>query len=292
MGGKIMPKKEKAPREYRGVIDEIRQQQMKTKDMSVKGKLEYFWDYYKVHTIVIILVIFFLAMFIRDVSAAKDYNFYCITFNAHRLSGENLANEFAKYAKLDTENYECYIDASSGLSLTSYTEYDMATVQKLMAVIQLGDLDVTVFNSELFNNYAKNEMFVDLRTIMSEQELNGYRNYLYYVDYAEILASQEDEDFSLETPAETKDDGQRQKEIEEETERHRHPENMEDPVPVGVFLEDSPFVKGSDAYPNLIPVFGFISSSQRTDTAKQYLKFLWDETIDFSQMIDTDSIVE
>ncbi len=67
-----MSKKEKSPKEYRGVIDEIRQQQMKTKEMSAKGKLEYFWDYYKVHTIVAILVIFFAAMFIRDIVDRKS----------------------------------------------------------------------------------------------------------------------------------------------------------------------------------------------------------------------------
>ena len=86
-----MSKKEKSPKEYRGVIDEIRQQQMKTKEMSAKGKLEYFWDYYKVHTIVAILVIFFAAMFIRDIVTAKDYNFYSILFNARQLSGDSLA---------------------------------------------------------------------------------------------------------------------------------------------------------------------------------------------------------
>ena len=167
-----MSKKEKSPKEYRGVIDEIRQQQMKTKEMSAKGKLEYFWDYYKVHTIVAILVIFFAAMFIRDVATAKDYNFYSILFNARQLSGDGLESAFSEYAGLDTENYECYIDASTGLSLTSFTEYDMATVQKLMATIQIGDLDTVVFNSELFNNYAGNEMFLDLRTVLSEEELN------------------------------------------------------------------------------------------------------------------------
>ena len=140
-----MSKKEKSPKEYRGVIDEIRQQQMKTKEMSAKGKLEYFWDYYKVHTIVAILVIFFAAMFIRDIATAKDYNFYSILFNARQLSGDSLESAFSEYAGLDTENYECYIDASTGLSLTSFTEYDMATVQKLMATIQIGDLDTVGF---------------------------------------------------------------------------------------------------------------------------------------------------
>ncbi len=283
-----MSKKEKSPKEYRGVIDEIRQQQMKTKEMSAKGKLEYFWDYYKVHTIVAILVIFFAAMFIRDIVTAKDYNFYSILFNARQLSGDSLESAFSEYAGLDTENYECYIDASTGLSLTSFTEYDMATVQKLMATIQIGDLDTVVFNSELFNNYAGNEMFLDLRTILSEEELNAWKDYLYYIDYVEVAAEREDVDVE-ESPAEkdAADDETRQQEILEETNRHRSPEGMAEPVPVGIFMEASPFAEKSGAYSDLVPVFGFVSTSKRTETGKQFLEFLWDDTIDFAQMIDT-----
>ena len=283
-----MSKKEKSPKEYRGVIDEIRQQQMKTKEMSAKGKLEYFWDYYKVHTIVAILVIFFAAMFIRDIVTAKDYNFYSILFNARQLSGDSLESAFSEYAGLDTENYECYIDASTGLSLTSFTEYDMATVQKLMATIQIGDLDTVVFNSELFNNYAGNEMFLDLRTILSEEELNAWKDYLYYIDYVEVAAEREDMDVE-EAPAEkdAADDETRQQEILEETNRHRSPEGMAEPVPVGIFMEASPFAEKSGAYSDLVPVFGFVSTSKRTETGKQFLEFLWDDTIDFAQMIDT-----
>ena len=283
-----MSKKEKSPKEYRGVIDEIRQQQMKTKEMSAKGKLEYFWDYYKVHTIVAILVIFFAAMFIRDVATAKDYNFYSILFNARQLSGDGLESAFSEYAGLDTENYECYIDASTGLSLTSFTEYDMATVQKLMATIQIGDLDTVVFNSELFNNYAGNEMFLDLRTVLSEEELNVWKDYLYYIDYVEVAAEREDVDVE-EALAEkgAADDETRQQEILEETNRHRSPEGMAEPVPVGIFMEESPFAEKSGAYSGLVPVFGFVSTSKRTETGKQFLEFLWDDTIDFAQMIDT-----
>ena len=283
-----MSKKEKSPKEYRGVIDEIRQQQMKTKEMSAKGKLEYFWDYYKVHTIVAILVIFFAAMFIRDIATAKDYNFYSILFNARQLSGDSLESAFSEYAGLDTENYECYIDASTGLSLTSFTEYDMATVQKLMATIQIGDLDTVVFNSELFNNYAGNEMFLDLRTVLIKEDLNTWKDYLYYIDYVEVAAEREDVDVE-ESPAEkdAADNEKRQQEILEETNRHRSPEGMAEPVPVGIFMEASPFAEKSGAYSDLVPVFGFVSTSKRTETGKQFLEFLWDDTIDFAQMIDT-----
>ncbi len=285
-----MPKKEKKPREYRGVVDEIRQQQMKTKEMSTKGKLEYFWDYYKVHTIAAVLIIIFVTMFIRDVATSKDYNFYAILFNARQLSGDSLESAFSEYANLDTENYECYIDASTNLSLTSFTEYDMATVQKLMATIQIGDLDTVVFNSELFNNYAGNEMFTDLRTLLSEEELDVWKDYLYYIDYAEVEANRENMDMDTEETSALgggADEEARSQEILEETNRHRSPDGMEKPVPVGIFLEDSPFAEKSGAYSSLVPVFGFVSTSKRTDTGKQFLEFLWDESADFTQMIDT-----
>ena len=44
-----MFKKGWQPENYKGVHDEIKQQHMKTKDMSAKGRFEYFWYYYKVH---------------------------------------------------------------------------------------------------------------------------------------------------------------------------------------------------------------------------------------------------
>ena len=38
-----MQQKEKKPREYRGVSDEIREQHQKTKNMTFKERLAYFW---------------------------------------------------------------------------------------------------------------------------------------------------------------------------------------------------------------------------------------------------------
>ena len=42
---------------YRGIIDEIREQQRKMKDMTWKERFAYYWEYYKVHTIVTIVAI-------------------------------------------------------------------------------------------------------------------------------------------------------------------------------------------------------------------------------------------
>lgn len=280
-----MTKKDKQSGTYRGVRDEIRREQMKTRDMTFKQKLSYFWYYYKIHTIAGILVIIFAVSCIHDIITAKDFNFYGIMMNSFQLSSEKMEAGFGEYAGLDMENYECFIDTDSTLSLTSTTQYDMATAQKLMALIQTKDIDAVVFDAQLFNHYSNNELFMDLRQVLTSEELEACSDDLYYVDYALIRAASEaeaDSSVTYDVPPEPT-----QEEIAAEAETHRHPEAMTEPIPVGIFIADSPFAKETSAYSSLIPVFGFPVSTQRLETAKKYLEFLWDETVDFSGMIET-----
>ena len=285
-----MPKKEKRPREYQGVRDEIREQQMKTKDMSLKGKLGYFWDYYKIHTLAGIFLLIVVITLTHDMLTSKDYNFYAIMLNAASLPAEELEAAFAEYAELDAKTYECFIDTYSTMSMHNASQYDMATSQKLMALVQTHDLDIAVFDSEVYNNYAYNEMFSDLRTIFTEEELAPYENCLYYIDYACIREGEDD--ISYENPELIYYDNMTvpsREDIAAEAERHRHPETMSEPVPVGIFIDNSPLILQTNAYSQLLPVFGFSATSQRIDTGKKYLEFIFDESIDFSAILQEES---
>ncbi|MCM1126362.1 MAG: hypothetical protein NC429_07805 [Lachnospiraceae bacterium] len=280
-----MSQTEKEPKITQGVQDEIRQQQQKLKGRPFKEKLQYFWYYYKIHTIVILAVIFFGITLIHDITSAKDYIFYGVMLNAVQLSEEGMENAFSEYAGLDADTYECFIDTSSTLSYRTATQYDMATSQKLIALVQTKDLDAAVFDSEVYNNYANNGLFLDLSTVFTAEELQKYEDYLYYIDKAEVDRADEDTDYvnedllsSAESAMLSNDD------VLKEAETHRHPENMEQPIPVGIFIEDSPFVQKSKAYDILKPVYGISATTTRLDTAKKYLEFLWDEQIDFASM--------
>lgn len=280
-----MSQNAKESKAYRGVQDEIRQQQQKLKDKPLKEKLQYFWYYYKVHTIVIAAVVIFLGTLIGDILSAKDYTFYAVMLNAVNLSGDSMESAFGEYAELDLETYECFIDTDTTLSYRTATQYDMANSQKLIALIQTGDLDALVFDSEVFNNYANNEIVLDLTTLYTADELQKYEGRLYYVDKAQIDQANEDSNyenealaFMAESETLTNDD------IIKEAETHRHPENMEQPIPVGIFLEDSPFIQKTGAYDVLKPVFGISATTTRPDTAKKFLEFLWDDQIDFASM--------
>lgn len=284
-----MGKNEKQPREYRGVNDEIREQQRKTKDMSWKGKLQYFWDYYRYHTLAAIIITFMAVSLIRNVAMAKDYIFNALMLNAYDLSSQALSDAFAQYAGLDTDTYECFIDTTTSMSLDNHSEYEMANAQRIVAMVQTQDLDAVVFDSEMFNNYSYNQMFYDLREIFTEDELSGYKDRLYYIEYAEIRKMEEQPDYicpELVTPL----DDRTPEGIAAEAEKHRYPENFKEPIPVGIYMADSPFVVKSDSYFHVEPIFGIICNSQRVETAKQYLEFMWDDTVDFSQMKNTDVV--
>lgn len=276
-----MAKKEKAPREYRGISDEIREQTKKFKDMSLKEKWEYFWEYYKINVIVIVIVASFVISMVYNFVTAKDYCFNGMLLNASMMDQEKIAAEFAEYAGLDTDTYECYIDAASTLSYQNPSEYELATSQRIVALIQSRELDGMVFDAEVFYNYAFNQVFMDLREVYTEEELAAYEGRIYYIDNAEIRRAEEAEQATGEsytlnslTP----------EEVIEEAQTHRDPSTMEEPIPVGIFVDDSPFAEKSKAYLGVVPIYGISSTSQRVEVSKQFLDFLFDETIDFANM--------
>lgn len=268
---------------YRGIIDEIREQQIKMKDMTWKQRFAYYWEYYKVHTIVTVIAIVAIVATAHSLATAKDYAFYGILLNANLLSSDAFGESFSEYTGIDTEEYECFIDADSTLSYTSSTEYDMATMQRIVAVVQTKELDAVVFDSQCFGQYAINEIFYDLREVLSPEQLEKYEPYFYYIDMDEVRA-QEEADVMVDTDAIAERGALTTEEIAELAYAHKDPSSMGDPVPVGIFMEESPFATKSLAYDQLVPIFGISVTTQRTEMSTAFLDYLWDDTIAFDQM--------
>ena len=153
----------KQKKKYTGVRDEIREQQKKTKDMTPKERLAYFWFYYKVPFIAGIAAVIFLSIMIHDMITAKDYNFYALMLNSQHLNDTAISESFSEYADLDNEKYECYIDTMTTLSLKNYTQYDMATYQKIIAQAATNDFDALVLDSAVFYKLSISGFMMDLR---------------------------------------------------------------------------------------------------------------------------------
>lgn len=213
------------------VIEEIREQQKKAfATMTPKEKLAYFWDYYKIHTIVAIAVIVFVIAFINSYRSNKPIAFYAVMLNADSY-GDNAAvantwsEGFMEYAGIDPAVYQVNIDTSVTISADGGDQYEVANRQKMMAMMHAGDIHAIVADTETFEGYARLEYFYDLKSTFSEEELAPYADLLYYTDGAAFDAETGDTLEEMEAAQEA---------IYNMTIDHGDPSSMEKPVAVGI----------------------------------------------------------
>lgn len=215
------------------VVEEIREQQKKAfATMNFRQKLAYFWDYYKIHTIVTVCVIVFLISFIHSYRSNKPYAFYAVLLNAadteeNRDTPALWADEFLAYAGIDPESYQVSIDTSTDITADGGDQYEIANRQKMAAMMQIGDIHAIVADTETFESYARLENFYVLTDTFSEAELAPYADYLYYTDAA---------DFDKETGDTLEELEAAQAEIYQRTVDHRDPSTMEKPIAVGICI--------------------------------------------------------
>lgn len=258
---------------HNSLYGEIREQQRKTKDMSLKGKLSYFWDYYKIHTFVVLALIAMTALFIQQYRANKDFAFYAVLLNANPalIDSEAFSNEFAEYAEIDTEEYRAYIDPSFTYSTTDFSQYSMASMEKLVVMIQAGEIDVIVADTAAFEPQAQNEHFLNLETVLPHDVLAKYKDQLYYTDAAtfdldDSLSSEETDLSALSID-------------------HRDPATMQQPIPVGICLPEGNKLIETGCYDYLAQngttyqgypseaILGIPATSKHIDAIVKFLEF-------------------
>lgn len=262
---------------HTSIHGEIREQHQKTRDMSLKGKLEYFWYYYKIHTFVALAVIAFVIMFIQQYRANKDYAFYAILINVDGayIQNNQWGDAFSEYAGIDTDEYSTYIDTSFALSTSNYSEYYISNMEKLTVMIQTGMVDVIVADTAVFESQAQNEYYADLESVLPEETLEKYKDYLYYTDAASFNRSTEALYSDEEMPG-----------ADTFIINHRDPLTMEQPVPVGICLPEGNKLVETGCYDYLSQsattyqgypseaVLGIPVTATHSDTIMKFLAFL------------------
>ncbi len=264
------------------VRQEIRDQQKKLKGQGFKAHLEYFWDYYKIHTFVAIFVVILLSVLIHDISNNKPYGFYAIMLNSGSVGAQDYLEEnFAAYSGIDTKEYSCYIDFSSSYDLNLITQTTVATSQKIMANMAGKDLDLLAANEDIFLHYANQESFSDLRCVLSSEQIAKYQDLFVYVDqaYLEYLNSDEYQTYistgefdSSNKYAVMADNYNKNMEYPS-----TDPTTMENPIPVGIDLSGSKLLADVGAYHGTTPVAGIIINTTRPELAAKFIDYILSE---------------
>ncbi len=248
----------------------------KMKDRPFKEKLSYFWEYYKVHVIVAIIAVIFVVAMIRSFVTSKDYAVFIAAVDSFDATGETKgvwAEELADIIGFDKDDYEVYIDSTVQFGGDSAsTQSDYVSAQKLTALLTSRSMDIMIADMTVFEQYAQNDCFVDLRDIYSEEELSSMEGLIYYTDAATFADYQSSEMNVYEKQAEYTID-------------HHDPSSMKDPVPVGFFAAEGTRVGDSGMYDHLKDTeefqgheneaaFGILKNTERYDNAVTGISYL------------------
>ena len=261
------------------VRDEIREQRQKLKGQGFKAHWDYFWEYYKIHTIVAVVVLIFVIITIRDISDNKPYAIYSMFINNRGMDTQAMLQEgFAEYAGIDTESYEVIIDTSSNFMSSIVDTTSVATSEKLMAMLAAHELDTIVADENTFGRYASQDTFMDLRTLYDESELESFGDKVFYVDQGYIDYLNSDEYTTYITSGEYDKNNKyavmAARYEEDFTYQKVAKEDMDDPIPVGIILDNSAVLKSCEAFPEEAPIVGIAVNSQRIDNAKLFIEYL------------------
>lgn len=244
------------------VMDEFKEERAAMKNGTPKQKIAYFFDYYKWYVVIGVAVVIFATNFIYHLVTKKDTVFYAMLFNAvpHNYSEEAENTEaFAAYAGIDTDKYDVLYDTSVQFGTEARSDYYAA--QQIMVHVSAADVDVMISDPSSLLQYAYIGDFYDLRDFLSAEQLVKYRDSFYYIDGAvmeEIEAARKDY-------------------VNEYTIVYgdpSHPENMQDPIPVGLYLRaDCPLlqdyiISGDN------PAVSVLINTKHPETASLFIDFL------------------
>ncbi len=250
------------------VMDEFKEEREALKHGTLKQKFAYFRDYYKWHVIIAVAVIAFIASMIYQTVTRKDTAFYAALINVYPIASDEHAASFAEYAGIDLEEYDITLDTSMHIDNAAMDQETITSTQKLMVYIAAGEVDVIMTDADTMEQYAYNESFFDIRDVLSKEQAEAYEPYFYYMDQAvadAIDAAQDDPDYDYTTVPAHPDP--------------RRPENMVQPIPVGIYLDNADSLKSSFLFTKGEGVIAVAATSRHLETVAQYIDYLLQEQV-------------
>ncbi len=167
------------------IQDEIKEQQRKTADMAWKGKVAYFWDYYKIHTGVIVIALLLLVFFVKDIMTGNQESVFqmAIINSETQTLNEKYEQEFGEYLGIDFQKEAVTFDNTYQINMEGTDQLTVASSQKMVANVQLALIDAILAPADIINYYAENFFLSDLSMVLPKKQFDQLdaKGLIYYV---------------------------------------------------------------------------------------------------------------
>ena len=194
----------------------------KMKDKPLKERLAFFWDYYKIPTIIVVAALLALIYTATIWITAKDEALNGMLVNSTTaMEDAAILQDFCQEAGINTKKEEIVLN--TGLSMDSgVPTMDYATYQRIHAGLAAKQTDFFIADEGVMFQfgYDPSHMLMDLREFLSPEQLAAFDGRIYYIDGSMCGGEfvPEGDTVTYPSPAE--------------------PETMKDPIPVGINIQD------------------------------------------------------
>lgn len=176
------------------VNDEIREQREKVfKENGFKGRLEYFFYYYKWHVIIGAIILIFCGSMIYELLTKKDVALQVVYVNGFpNVESAEFMADFQKTIDIDENKAETLLDDTFYIDAESPSYYDEQSIEKLLVMCSAGTVDVCVVDESYFMNMAEGGYFLDLSTVLTDEQMEQYSDRIVWYDCADNITEGEE----------------------------------------------------------------------------------------------------
>lgn len=246
------------------VMDEFKEERAAMKEKPFKERFSYFWDYHKNHVLISILAVVLVSSLVVQILNRKDTVFFAAMLNCIDLtnsSGEYAA-AFEEHVGINSEKEAAIFDTTMSINMSDMDEITKSSLEKMMIYLAAQEIDVVLGDEKIMENYANNETFMDLRTVLSAEQIAKYEPYFYYIDQAVIEEKKAQQDAMNYDYVPVYPDP-------------RQPELMDTPIPVGIYLDNVKSLEGSFYFTGENPLIAIVLNSSRPELSVQYIDYIF-----------------
>lgn len=158
------------------------------RQLSLAGKLEYLWDYYKLHLLsLLILLVFNIACLLIWHQNSKPIllNGYLLNTNWGDEQAQELLEEYASFGAYNLDDYNAYFNSSVFIDTAIKDQMSTVAYTKVMNDIDMEDIDFFFCNQEMFDYFGERETFLNLETSMPKDLYQHFQEQLITTEIAD-----------------------------------------------------------------------------------------------------------
>ena len=159
---------------------ELKKEVEKLKTMNLKDKFWYLGAYYKIPLLILLAALFLLWQAADAFSRSRqDCMLYCAFINQTYAGEENIEivqNDFytsENFSKRQTLTFDASIDLTDDL-------YRNASSILFQSLIGTDTVDIVITKKEIMDIYHDQNVFLDLRSLLSDEQISRFNGELYY----------------------------------------------------------------------------------------------------------------